>query len=218
MIRIYGISADSLPAEEMMQARIGEQWTAAWKERHPSLTGSAARLSLGGLYLLRESGAEGELSYTEMGRPFLKGQGIDFSISHTRDAVFCAVGDGSCTVGLDAEDLSRLSVNKPDAMAARWFCEAERVQFERNPTPNTFLSIWTRKEAFVKRTGEGMRKLRLADTFAPCGEDKTAFWTFWTNDVCVTLCADEGVEAQDLIFLTAKGNKKKNLKIFSKRS
>ena len=200
MIVIYGISLNKLPAVETMQAQIGAQWTSAWRMRHPNLKGDTAKTSLGGLYLLRESGAEGELSYTEMGRPFLKGQGIDFSISHTRDAVFCAVGDGSCGVGLDAEDLSRLSGSKQEAMAARWFGEAERAQWEKDPSQRTFLWLWTRKEALVKRTGEGMRQLRLVDTFAPCEGLETLFWTFWEGDTCVTLCADAQTKVVDQIF------------------
>lgn len=200
MIVIYGISLNQLPAVERMQAKIGEQWMAAWRRRHPTLKGDSAGMSLGGLYLLRESGAVGELAYTEMGRPFLRGQGIDFSISHTRDTVFCAVGDGSCSVGLDAEDLSRLSESKQEAMAERWFGETERAQWEKDPSSKTFLWLWTRKEALVKRTGEGMRQLRLVDTFAPCEGNKAAFRTYWRESTCITLCAEESACVDERIF------------------
>ena len=203
MIQVYGISQERLPTVEAIQEQIGEQWTAAWKARHPSLGGSAARISLGGLYLLRRGGAEGILRYTEMGRPFLEGKGIDFSISHTHDAVFCAVDPCGRGVGLDAEDLSRLSENRLEAMARRWFGEIERAHFAKDPSPRTFLSLWTRKEALVKRTGEGMRQLCLVDTFAPCEGRKTAFWTYWRGSTCITLCTEDGeCVASDISVLT----------------
>ena len=191
MIRIYGISADALPTVEAMQRLFGAQWTAAWSARHPSLEGSAARISLGGLYLLSQSGVEGILRYTDMGRPFLEGKKIDFSISHTRDAVFCAVDPHGNGVGLDAEDLSRLSLNRLDAMAQRWFGEAEKACFAKDQSLQSFLSLWTRKEALVKRTGEGVRQMPTVDTCASCSENKAAFWTYWIGNTCVTLCTDE---------------------------
>jgi hypothetical protein len=52
----------------------------------------------------------------------------------------------------------------PDRLAARWFTEAERCVFAADPTAAQFLRIWTRKEAMVKYTGEGLRALACADS------------------------------------------------------
>ena len=193
MIRIYGISADALPTVEAMQTLLGAQWTAVWNARHPSLEGSAARISLGGLYLLSQSGAEGILRYTDMGRPFLEEGKIDFSISHTRDAVFCAVALEGCSarIGLDVEDLGRIKEDRLRSLSRRWFGAEEKRIFEAAPDERTFLALWTRKEALVKRTGEGLRQMTSIDTYASCGENKAAFWTYWAGNTCVTLCADE---------------------------
>ena len=85
-------------------------------------------------------------------------------------------------------------------MVNRWFGEEERRRFADAPTPETFLSLWTRKEAFVKRSGEGLRQMSHLDTYALCEAQKAAFWTYWMGDTCVTLCTDENVRVEDVLF------------------
>ena len=201
MIRIYGISRDQLLELPDLRERIGAQWIDAWNKKHPSLEGDAARLSLGGLFLLQEAVGKGCLTYTPMGRPFFADSMQDFSITHTRDAVFCAVAPrgSSWHVGLDAEDLGRLPKERLESLSHRWFREEEQRIFEASPNEKTFLSIWTRKEALVKRTGEGLRQMAALDTYALCEAQKAAFWTYWQGDVCVTLCANEGAMATERI-------------------
>ena len=201
MIRICGCSSGMLPDMSEMRERIGEQWLEAWEKRHPNLNGAAAALSLGGLFLLREMGAQGTLDYTQNGRPYFADSHRDFSITHTGEAVFCALApkDVPWSVGLDAEDLGRISSDRLEALSLRWFGEEERRFFAKSSDQRTFLSIWTRKEAFVKRSGEGLRQIPHLDTYAPYRAEKAAFWTYWIGDTCITLCADEGACAEEWI-------------------
>lgn len=192
MIQLFGARAEELPSEEAMKEQIGDEWFSVWKERHPNLRGEAARLSLGGLLLLRASGADGSLLYTEHGRPCFADPATDFSITHTGEMIFCAVSKGSGRVGLDAEDLSRVAEGKISALSARWFGERELEVYAENASPREFLRLWTRKEAYVKRTGEGLRQMRQIDTYA-LAEGEVSFFEFWIKNTCLTLCS--GAEA-----------------------
>ena len=198
MIQLFGARAEELPCEEAMKAQIGDEWFSVWKERHPNLRGEAARLSLGGLLLLRASGADGSLLYTQHGRPCLTDSSIDFSITHTGEMIFCAVSKNSGRVGLDAEDLSRVAGGKISALSARWFGEEELRVFSENASPREFLRLWTRKEAYVKRTGEGLRQMRQIDTYALRG-DSVSFFEFWIKNTCLTLCSGAAAGACDKI-------------------
>ncbi|MBQ8440701.1 MAG: 4'-phosphopantetheinyl transferase superfamily protein [Clostridia bacterium] len=198
MIQLFGARAEELPCEEAMKEQIGDEWFSVWKERHPNLRGEAARLSLGGLLLLRASGADESLLYTQHGRPCFTDSSIDFSITHTGEMIFCAVSKNSGRVGLDAEDLSRVAGGKISALSARWFGEEELKVFSENASPREFLRLWTRKEAYVKRTGEGLRQMRQIDTYALRG-DSVSFLEYWIGDTCVTLCVNEGAEVCEKI-------------------
>lgn len=203
MIKIYGITREALFNQADLSSRIDPQWMDAWNKKHPSLEGDAALLSLGGLFLLQEAGGAGHLAYTPMGRPCFSDSMQDFSITHTKDAVFCAVAptDSAWRVGLDAEDMGRIPTERMKDLSRRWFGKEEQSLFEASPDERTFLSIWTRKEAFVKRTGEGLRQMSTLDTCAPCSENKTAFWAYWQEDTCVTLCADEKARVNEKIIM-----------------
>lgn len=91
----------------------------------------------------------------ERGRPELAGpDGPSFSLSHTDGMVACAVSQ-SGTVGVDVEgDGARVDVQ---AIAERFFAPAE-ARAVRDRGPGAFTRIWTLKEAFLKATGEGLRR------------------------------------------------------------
>jgi 4'-phosphopantetheinyl transferase len=98
---------------------------------------------------------EWRLEQTQSGKPFVPGRGIEFSLSHTRGLVGCAVA--RAPVGLDLEFLDRhLAIDDllPQVMAAgelaRWHERACRNEARR------FLSYWTLKEASAKALGFGM--------------------------------------------------------------
>jgi 4'-phosphopantetheinyl transferase len=101
-----------------------------------------------------------ELGYGAQGKPFLAGAfaacGLEFNVSHTQGRAAYAFASGR-PVGVDLERL--VVVEDALDLAARFFAPAERAALEA-VTPEqrsrSFLSGWTRKEAFVKALGQGL--------------------------------------------------------------
>jgi 4'-phosphopantetheinyl transferase len=104
------------------------------------------------------------------GKPRLvgEGDGLEFSISHSGDRVVVAVVRGGL-VGVDVEQADRaLEVG---AVAREVLSEEERAAFEALAPPDRLrglLTYWTRKEALLKATGDGLRvALRTITVSAP---------------------------------------------------
>lgn len=118
------------------------------------------RLSLA-VYLLLQEALKKEYGIREVpefiygphGKPALKGHPeIHFNLSHCRQAALCVVSDRP--VGCDVEsvpavldmDLCRYCFNEE---------ETAGILSSENP-PLAFTKLWTRKEAYLKLTGEGL--------------------------------------------------------------
>lgn len=94
------------------------------------------------------------------GKPYVKGGGIQYSISHTKGAV-CAGFSRFGEIGVDIERADR-KVNS--SLRGRVLSDNEcvRVRSDRE-----FIECWVKKEAFLKRTGIGLvGDLRGVDTTA----------------------------------------------------
>ncbi len=94
----------------------------------------------------------------ENGRPFLTGGGKDlhFNLSHSGDVALVAVA--SAPVGVDVERIKEMADFAK--IARRHFAPVELesvLQTAAEEQPRAFHAIWTRKEAFVKATGLGLR-------------------------------------------------------------
>lgn len=92
---------------------------------------------------------------TETGKPCLAGNALSFNVSHTRTACVVAWCHAGIELGVDIEDRSR----RPHMaeIAASSFSEEERAHWSDScHSPETWLSIWTRKEALLKCSGEGL--------------------------------------------------------------
>ena len=97
------------------------------------------------------------------GKPVLA-NGPGFSLSHAGDLVGVAVRpDGP--VGLDVEQVR--AVADLDALAGHVHSPDERARDDLDPA--TFFRTWTRKEALVKATGEGLASPMTAITLAADG-------------------------------------------------
>ena len=94
-----------------------------------------------------------EICRTERGKPYFVGENVHFSISHTKNWVFCAVSDRP--IGIDAEELSRdISLS----LAEKILSPTELAQFRDAPDQRrALLTFWVLKEADAKCTGEGLR-------------------------------------------------------------
>lgn len=190
---------------EALRAQIPAQWRSAWDACHKvGKNEKAALLSLSALSLLHREGVVGTLCYGENGRPFFEERTCDFSITHTQNHVFCALADGeddSARVGIDAEDLDRPDLSNLDEMATRWFSENEQKVFLASPTKETFLRIWTRKEAYAKYIGEGLRALSKMDTVALANEGDIRFFDYREGSILISVCAPRATDASQKITL-----------------
>ena len=204
MIKLYGAACGT--DISALQSELPTQWLAAWISTHKiGKNQKNALLSLSALSLLHRSGADGALAYDVSGRPYFSDRMCDFSITHTQNHVFCAIieGEEPTRIGIDAEDLNRPDFLNLDEMVARWFGENEKSVFLASPTKETFLRLWTRKEAYVKYTGEGLKSLSKIDTVSLEADGEVCFFDYREGDILLSVCAPHGTEApQNLIFLT----------------
>ena len=97
--------------------------------------------------VLEEAGlADKEITINSHGKPEV--DGIYFNISHSGNKVICAVAD--VPVGCDIEWLRE----EPEGVAERFFAESEKAYVK---CKEDFFRLWTRKESYLKMTGEGIR-------------------------------------------------------------
>ena len=83
--------------------------------------------------------------------------GIQFNLSHTQEIALYAVALNR-RVGIDVEHVSGFSSFK-DEISERFFSPSEAATLRALPPyarPRAFFSCWTRKEAYLKATGEGL--------------------------------------------------------------
>ena len=103
---------------------------------------------------------------SEFGKPALAADcassGLRFNISRTRGCVACAIARDE--VGVDVEASDRLM----DFDIAKRFFAPEEARLVQSAPPDrrtsVFFRFWTLKEAFIKATGEGLR--RPLDSFS----------------------------------------------------
>ncbi|HOI92275.1 MAG TPA: 4'-phosphopantetheinyl transferase superfamily protein [Candidatus Rifleibacterium sp.] len=143
-----------LSSEEL--ARLERYSVAAPREMFLAARG-ALRFLLG--QLLDTEPARVTIATHEHGKPFLPGNpGLYFNISHSRTLALIALARHP--VGVDVEYLPR-HVDFA-AVMRRFFSESEREEWSRFSVPSqqhAFFRGWTRKEAILKATGEGIAGL-----------------------------------------------------------
>jgi 4'-phosphopantetheinyl transferase len=97
--------------------------------------------------------------YGAKGKPALAGGGIEFSTTHSGDMAAFAIAKG-CPVGIDLERIR--PVSHMEEIARRFFYASEYTELMSQPPAGrdaAFFRCWTRKEACVKVTGEGLSGL-----------------------------------------------------------
>lgn len=121
---------------------------------------SGRRLSLA-VYLLLMEGLQKEygiteppvFDYLEGGKPIIKGlPEIHFNFSHSGNVALCAID--SRPVGADVETHRKIT----PSLIAYTMNEEEQALIASSPESlSAFLALWTKKEAVLKLTGEGIR-------------------------------------------------------------
>ena len=194
-MELYGIELARLESDPSLLEALDARYREAWTERHGEKANERVRRAgLGGLWLLQSAGHLGDLVYDQNGRPALVDEDVDFNITHTEHYVFCAIADKGVRVGLDAEETKRMSALRSFALAERWFVDGERRAFAKEPTVDRFLWIWTRKEALLKWTGEGLRVVMREDTTDAESRHGVKFYDFSEGGIVLTLCCDTSAE------------------------
>ena len=97
------------------------------------------------------------LKYGSRGKPALAGPAcLDFSVSHSAALALFAFTTG-CEVGVDIEQIRPLK--DMQSIASRFFCSEEATELmslAANQREHGFYLCWTRKEAYIKATGDGL--------------------------------------------------------------
>ena len=99
----------------------------------------------------------------ERGKPRFVYDPLQFSITHTRHHVFCAISDHP--IGIDAEELDRQIDLR---LAGRILSPSEKAHFDAAPDKRlALLKLWVLKEADGKRTGFGVNANPKYTAFSP---------------------------------------------------
>jgi len=97
-----------------------------------------------------------KFDYSERGKPFIRGSALDFNLSHSADLAIYAFTRGG-EIGIDVE--KRRDIAHVLDIARRYFAANEYAQLAALPPHlqvDAFFRCWTRKEAYLKATGEGI--------------------------------------------------------------
>ena len=123
-----------------------------YKDKYGNLKGSELSDAL--VFFCLEDykrGVSYEILRTEKGKPYLRGpEKLYLSISHSDDTFACICSDRE--VGLDIQHKRQVKTEK---IAQRFFTEDERKYI--GDDANKFFKIWTRKEAYAKYLGNGLK-------------------------------------------------------------
>jgi 4'-phosphopantetheinyl transferase len=107
------------------------------------------------------------------GKPEIQSGGTDqppfFNTSHSSEIAVCAISR-SCPLGVDVERIQEIP--EMEAIAKRFFSSREArtlMALPLNLRLQAFYNCWTRKEAFLKATGEGIAEnlAKVEVTLAP---------------------------------------------------
>lgn len=156
------------------------------EDRCRSLTASLLlRLALGKEAVSYEAAV---FSKGEHGKPMLEHANLHFNLSHAGTWAMCALADRE--VGADIECLFRFDGKKKRmaGIARKCLTMKERAFLEKSDhCEEDLIRIWTKKESFVKMTGEGLsRDLSTVDTMQGiCYEQRTL-----PDGYCATVCTE----------------------------
>ena len=133
------------------------------------------------------TGETAQVQKQPSGKPYMNRYQI--SISHTKALAFAAFSDQP--VGLDAEQPRHVA----ESLLRRCLAPEElHVCLQSSQPRLTFLRFWTLKEAYVKYTGEGIRRFpnylcfSLNGAAATLQDSPLFFRTFTVEDAIVSVC------------------------------
>ena len=93
------------------------------------------------------------------GKPLLESGALSFSISHCGSTAIVAISSPEMTVGIDIERVRE--IDDMETIVRRYFSPLEYAAWCAQPhsaRQQAFFRLWTRKEAVLKATGEGLQR------------------------------------------------------------
>ncbi len=138
------------------------------------------------LHALKEQGVENfEIAFSEMGKPYIKGNLINFNLSHCKKGFVCAVDIRE--IGVDIQEVSlpkEITLNRACSPKEREAINGSDVEFTR---------LWTLKESVIKKNGESIAKYAEYE-FPKIEKDFYAynshFVSFDENDSVISVCGE----------------------------
>ena len=104
-----------------------------------------------------------EICYTDRGKPYFRDKRLHFSISHTKNHVFCAISHKN--IGIDAEEMDRKVTLR---LAETYLSPTEKARFDAALDKSTcLLRLWVLKESYAKLTGRGLGSYLKDTDFDP---------------------------------------------------
>lgn len=134
--------------------------------------------------MLENLGAK-NISYLPNGKP--TAENCFISVSHSGGR--CAVCVSELEVGVDIEKIGDRDFEN---VARKTFGEKEKEYYFNNKVPQSFFEIWTRKEAYSKISGEGIKEIiKGTDTFSLDGYE---FETKISDGFVLTICEKKNTD------------------------
>ena len=149
----FPILRSLLGSEEVLRA---DQFRTQELQQRYTLVHAALRVLLG--RYLNENPAALQFTTSRNGKPRLQGDRPPwFNLSHSDGVALIGV-TAACEIGIDIETIRPL----PDMidLAKRFFCAEETedlMSLDPKDQSKAFYSCWTRKEAYLKATGDGLQ-------------------------------------------------------------
>lgn len=124
-----------------------------------------------------------EILRTQKGKPYLENLPVHFSVSHSENLWVCLINDTENGV-----DIQSRNHRNYEAIAHRFYQPEEQIAVRNGGLP-AFISIWCRKEAFIKyhglTIGETIDWLNVAQEGAPAEQIEYCGHTIVFSDIDV---------------------------------
>lgn len=116
------------------------------------------------------------------------------SVSHTNE-IFGLLVAGS-NVGLDIQERRDVDAAK---IAARFFSPKEAELVNMSDSTDEFFRLWTRKEAYAKYTGAGIKQVAAGtEVLQPEEVEFRDYMLDTANDCFCAICAQKGAELDEI--------------------
>lgn len=156
---------------------------AEFRKKHPALSKRQIELLAGDFAVKTVFSELMQIPYDKVEicrieKPYVRNSSYHFNLSHSGDYLLLAVGDAP--VGADIEKMTKI---RPKTLE-KYFADEEQERVEKEGK-HAFFEIWTKKESYVKYTGEGIIGLSKISTYP----EEVAFFIKQYEDYQIAVCS-----------------------------